>query len=150
VCVCVSKNESTTRRTRIFISCIKGDFLTSYTNFKRVFLIVDPDGLVNVLTWIMGSAIRGFNPGKGKNIFSSKKVQTGSGTPPPLNWSRCSFPGLGGRGVGLIAHLRLEPKLGMSGPITLIPLYVFMLWMGKTSSLIVHFTISVIPKIQNV
>ena len=37
-----------------------------------------------------------------------------------------------GGGVKFITHLHLEPKLGMSGAIPLLPLYVFMVSTGKT------------------
>jgi hypothetical protein len=66
----VSKTGSTTRRTRMFISCIKGDFLISYTNFKRFFSQWSRDSVVDILTGIMGSGIRGFNPGAGKNTIN--------------------------------------------------------------------------------
>ena len=41
--------------------------------------------------------------------------------------------GLSGRGVKLVTHLHLAPRVRMSGAILLFPLYDFMTWTGTTS-----------------
>ena len=71
----------------------------------------------------------------GERDFSVlRNVQTGSGTHP----ASCSvgtevhFQGQSGRGVQLIIHLHIVPRLGMNENVPLLPLYV---WTGKTFSL---------------
>jgi len=72
------------------------------------------------------------NSGIGSEIFLLFQTSRNYGAHPAsysiVNWT--ILCGQGGRGINLIPHLHLAPRLRVSGAIPLLPLYAFMSWLG--------------------
>ena len=73
-------------------------------------------------------------PAEERNFHISNTVQNDYGAQPAshsINTGVLSR-GQNGLGVSLITHLHIVPNLRMSGVIPLLPVYVLMVWTGKS------------------
>jgi len=76
--------------------------------------------------------VRSSNPGRGKSVFSETSIPAVWPTQPPIQWVPGLFPGYIGHVVKLTTHPHLVSRLKMSRTISLLLLYAFMAWTGKT------------------